>query len=218
MEDGPEQFAALSARIRAASACAVMAALLLCAGLATAAEAGQEPPSRTVQIGSLEALLNAPHPQVTALQLRRVGPDVGSLLVEFATSPDATPPVRMRALAWLQYFPSTQTKAVLLETLRARDVSVPVQRIVLRTLAAGFGTDVLELVREYLTHRNLYVREAAAYAMGDIDDSRVPGILNDSLGREPEVVVRDAISASLQRLSRRHAAPARRTRAPTGAP
>ena len=180
---------------------------------------GTELPSRAAQTSSLDMLLRAPHPQMTALQLRRIGPDVDALLVEFATAPEAGAAVRMRALAWLQYFPTPQSKAVLLESLRARGVSVPVQRVVLRALAVGFGVDALEVVREFLHARNLYLREAAAYALGDIDDSRVPGILNDSMASEPEVAVRDAIAASLQRLSRRHAnPPAHRNRAPAGAP
>lgn len=193
-------------------------AITLTVGLGADALAA-EPPSRAAQTSSLEVLLQAPHPQVTALQLRRIGPDVGALLVEFATAPESSAAVRMRALAWLQYFPTPQTKAVLLESLRARAVAVPVQRVVLRALAVGFGVDALEVEREFLHAGNLYLREAAAYALGDIDDSRVPGILNDTMASEPEAAVRDAIAASLQRLSRRHAIPpARRNRAPAGAP
>jgi len=218
MQDEPEQFAVHPLRPAIGIAALWTAAWLFVVSPALAAEAGREPPSRTVQVGSLETLLNAPHPRVTALQLRRIGPDVAALLVEFATAPTSTQPVRMRALAWLQHFASPQSKAVLLEALRARDANIPVQRVVLRALASGFGVDVIDIVREYLHHGNLYIREAAAYAMGDIDDRRVPGILNDCLGREPEAAVRDAMSASLQRLGRRQAAPAKRPRAPTGAP
>jgi HEAT repeat protein len=63
----------------------------------------------------------------------------------------------------------------------------------------------LPVVRDHLQDRNLYIREAAAYALGDIDDRRVRDILTDHMGRERELTVRDAALASLRRVAEREA-------------
>lgn len=181
--------------------------LLLGVMLALPTWAADTPPSREAQRGALVTVLDAPHPQVDGFHLRRIGPDVGALLVEFATQPRPTSVQdqqrRLRALAWLQHLPSPQSRAVLLETWRARESDVPTRRVALRALAAGFGVEALPLVREALTDRNVWIREAAAFAAGDIDDRRVQAIVADALEREPELTVRDALMASLQAVARR---------------
>ncbi|MFZ4577059.1 MAG: HEAT repeat domain-containing protein [Myxococcota bacterium] len=169
----------------------------------------EPPPSRSAQTGAVLALLQAPHPKVEARHLQRIGPDVNTILVEFATSTTAEPPVRLRAMAWLQHFPTPQTRAVLLDILRARDARVTEKRICLRALSAAFGVEVLPVVREHLESRNPLVREAAALALGDIDDLRVREILMDHVDREKDATVRDAVMASLQRIEDREAARAR---------
>ncbi len=169
---------------------------------ASAAEPRTSTP-RHLQAGTLLNLLSAPHPQVDGRALHKIGPDINDLLVEYATDIHASAVVRMRSLAWLQYFPTVQTRAVLMETLNARETFVPTLRVVLRALAYAFGSEVLPVVREHLKHRDLYVREAAAYALGDIRDRRVRDILVDHLQREPELAVRDAcVSALKQQESR----------------
>jgi hypothetical protein len=186
--------------------------LLLVLGLTWALPlaAADAPPSRDAQRGALLTVLDAPHPQVDAFHLRRMGPEIGTLLVEFATMPRPASAQdhqrRLRSLAWLQYLPSAQSRAVLLEVWRARDSDVATRRVALRALAAGFGAEALPLVREALTDRNLWIREAAAFAAGDIDDRRVQGIVADALEREPELAVRDALMASLQAVARRERA------------
>jgi HEAT repeat protein len=162
-------------------------------------------PSRDAQTGALLTLLRAPHPQVDGFHLRRIGPDVNTLLVEFATAPGPDMQIRLRALAWLEHFPSHQSRQVLLETLRASDSAVPTRRVCLRALAYAFGSEMLPVVRDHLQDRNLYIREAAAYALGDIDDRRVRDILTDHMGRERELTVRDAALASLRRVAEREA-------------
>ena len=162
---------------------------------------------RPVQAGALLGLLTAPHPQIQGPALQRIGPDVPALLVEFATSPQQPARVRLRALAWLQWFPSSQSKAVLLESLRARNVDVPTIRVCVRALAVGFGTEMLPVVREYLEHKDVHVRESAAFAMGDIDDRRVRDILTEHLEREKDLTVRDATMEALKKVGKREAAP-----------
>jgi HEAT repeat protein len=162
--------------------------------------------SRASQAAALWELLQAPHPQVDGQALRRIGPDVRDLLIETATSSRIEAPVRLRALGWLQWYPSTASRAVLMEALRARQASVATMRVALRALAVGFGAESLPTLGEYLVHRDVYVREAAAYALGDIDDPKAAAVLQDRLEREPDLTPRDAIVASLQRHADRTAA------------
>ncbi len=167
----------------------------------------RELPSRAVQAGALTSLLHAPEAQISALTLRRIGPDVADLLVEYATAAGQDMQVRLRSLAWLQYFPGPQAKAVLLETLRAQETPVSARRVCLRALALAFGSEMVPTVRDSLQDRNVFIREAAALALGDIDDRRVPDILTDHLQREQQLAVRDAIMGSLRKLAERHANP-----------
>ncbi|MBI5610056.1 MAG: hypothetical protein HY902_14370 [Deltaproteobacteria bacterium] len=177
-------------------------ALLLLLAVAAPAQA-DERPSRDAQTAALLQLLRAPHPQVDGPALARLGPDVHAILIEQATAAGAEVAIRQRALAWLQYFPTTASRAVLMEALRARGASVGTVRVVLRALAIGFGVDALPVLSEHLLHKNVYIREASAFALGDLDDRRVPAILEDQLARESELAVRDAIEASLQRIAKR---------------
>ncbi len=187
-----------------AAAC-LLALALPVASVAAEHASVEAPPSRDAQAGALMTLLRAPHPQVDAFHLKRIGPDVNTLLVEFTTATHSDMQVRLRSMAWLAYFPSHQTRQVLLETLRARDAVVPARRVCLRALATAFGSEMLPIVRDHLQDRNLFVREAAAYALGDIDDRRVHEILSDHLAREPELTVRDAALSSLRRIAARGA-------------
>lgn len=196
-----------------ASASTFCLALALGTGVVSSAPAGAfaqtkvaPSASRASQAAALWELLQAPHPQVDGQALRRIGPDVRDLLIETATSSRIEAPVRLRALGWLQWYPSTASRAVLMEALRARQASVATMRVALRALAVGFGAEALPALGEYLVHRDLYVREAAAYALGDIDDPKAAAMLQDRLEREPDLTPRDAIVASLQRHADRTAA------------
>jgi HEAT repeat protein len=166
---------------------------------------------RSVQASAVYALLQAEHPRVDAALLQRIGPDVQAILIEQVTAPrqrsQVTPVMRQRALGWLQFYPNPSSRAVLLDALRHRDgeesLRLALQRVALRALAVAFGAAELAVLREHLQHPNLYVREAAAYALGDVDDRRVRGILEDQLGRDPELAVREAIEAALRKVSQR---------------
>lgn len=176
--------------------------LLAAASLLPLVAHADERPSRTAQASVVRALLAAPHPRVDGEALRRIGPDVHALLVEHAAG-EGQSQLRLRALGWLTYFPGPTSRAVLMEALRARDASRPVKRAVLRALPGAMGPACLEVVREHLQDRDLFVREAAAYALGDLDDRRVRAILVDRLGREPELAVRDALTASIAKVDER---------------
>ncbi len=177
---------------------------LICAVPVFAANDESKP--RHVQAGALMTLLKAPHPQIQGPALTRIGPDVPELLVEYATSIQQPVQVRLRALSWLQWFPSPQSKAVLKSTLQASNVDVRTTRVCLRALAVGFGAEMLPTEREYLEHKDVQIREAAAYALGDIEDRRVRDVLVAHLDRERDIAVRDAIMASLKRISARESA------------
>lgn len=174
-----------------------------------AAERSAASQPRHVQAGAIVALLQAEHPRVDAQLLQRIGPDVQAILIEHATAPqrrsDVTPLMRQRALGWLQFYANASSRAVLLSVLRERDPTVAMQRVALRAIAIAFGAAELGVLREHLQHPNLYVREAAAYALGDVADRRVRGILEDQLGRDPELAVREAIEAALRNVARREA-------------
>lgn len=184
---------------------------LSCVALSGVALADDSQP-RHVQSGALLMLLKAPHPQIQGRALAKIGRDVPSLLVEFANSTDQPPQVRLRALAWLEWFPSVQTRAVLLETLSARNPDVHTIRVCLRALAFAFGAEMVPTESDYLENADVHVREAAAYALGDIADRRVREVLVAHLDRERELTVRDAIMTSLKRVAAREATQARPTR------
>lgn len=186
----------------AAVATIALAALAGMLNSAQAQERGNQP-TRDAQTAAIVQLLKAPHPQVDGRVLAGIGPDVQAILIEQATAVRIEVPMRQRALAWLQYFPNQSTRAVLMEVLRAKDVSVGTLRVALRALAVGFGADALPVLREHLQHKDVFVREASAYALGDVRDRRVQAILEDQLARESELAVRDAIVASLQRATNR---------------
>ncbi len=182
----------------------VLAVMLLLAFAAPLPRASaDERPGRDAQTSALMQLLRAPHPKVDGPALARLGADVPAILIELATAVGGEIAIRQRALAWLQYFPNGSSRAVLMEALRARGASVGTVRVVLRALAVGFGVEALAVLSEHLLHKNVYIREAAAYALGDLDDRRVPDILEDQLEREDELAVRDAIEASLHRIAKR---------------
>ncbi len=166
--------------------------------------------SKAGQANRLWELLQAPHPQVDAQVLQRIGPDVMQLLIETATAPRMDTPVRLRALGWLQWYPCTASKAVLMEALRARSASVGTVRVALRALGVGFGAAAVPVLGEHLLHPDPLVREAAAYALGDVDEAKARSMLDDRLEPESELAVRDAIVAALQRHSDRAAKRANR--------
>lgn len=165
--------------------------------------ASAEVPTRQNQRAAVLAILEAQHPRFDGPSLRRIGPDVETLLIEYATIASVASPVRLRALGALQFFPSTATRAVLQEVLASRDPEVAVLRVALSAFAAGFGIQALPVLQAHLQHSNVFIREAAAYALGDIDDPRVTSTLENRLQHEPSVAVRDAIMAALQRINRR---------------
>lgn len=199
------------AQVRRLSSASVALALafsaILPGQLLAAAPAPTQPSaSKANQATRLWELLQAPHPQVDAQLLQRIGPDVMQLLIETATAPRIEAPVRLRALGWLQWYPCTASKAVLMEALRARSASIGTMRVALRALAVGWGAGAVPVLGEHLLHRDPLVREAAAYGLGDVDTAKARSMLDDRLERETELAVRDAIVASVQRHAERAAA------------
>jgi hypothetical protein len=183
----------------------LIVATLLGSSLATALPVlAATAPSRTTQEQVLFDLLEAPHPQVDAKTLQRLGPDVPSILIRYATTKTTKKTMQLRALAWLQHVPSTQTLAVLREVLYARDSDRTTLRTALRALGGGFGLAAWDDLRRHLTHREAQVREAAVWSMRDavmqVPPERIQALLEGRLESEPEAFVRDAILEVLQQL------------------
>jgi hypothetical protein len=183
----------------------LIVAALLGSSLATALPVlAATGPSRTTQEQVLFDLLEAPHPQVDAKTLQRLGPDVPSILIRYATTKTTKKTMQLRALAWLQHVPSTQTLAVLREVLYARDSDRTTLRTALRALGGGFGLAAWDDLRRHLTHREAQVREAAVWSMRDavmqVPPERIQALLEGRLESEPEAFVRDAILEVLQQL------------------
>jgi hypothetical protein len=183
----------------------LIVASLLGSSLATALPVlAATAPSRTTQEQVLFDLLEAPHPQVDAKTLQRLGPDVPSILIRYATTKTTKKTMQLRALAWLQHVPSTQTLAVLREVLYARDSDRTTLRTALRALGGGFGLAAWDDLRRHLTHRDAQVREAAVWSMRDavmqVPPERIQALLEGRLESEPEAFVRDAILEVLQQL------------------
>jgi hypothetical protein len=188
---------------------AMTLAALLVATAATPAQAhGEAPlPTREGQRGTLSALLRAPEaPRVDAETLRRIGPDVPDLLVEVMTAPKTAPQVRARSLGWLQHYPDKRTWQLAQGVLAAPREPVVLRRAALRTLARAFGARAVTSIKPSLDEGDVAMREAAAFALGDIDHASATRALQDRLGADPSIAVRDAIVAALQRIEAREKA------------
>ncbi|MSQ83399.1 MAG: hypothetical protein EXR77_11020 [Myxococcales bacterium] len=161
--------------------------------------------SRDAQRSALMAILDAPHPWVSAEKLARIGADVQALLIEVVTAKTGSAAMRLRALGWLQYYPNSASKAVLLETI-ATPSSPEALRVALSAFASGFGALALPQLQHHLLHKDVLIREASALALGHIDDRRVRPLLESQLEREISLAVRDAMMTSLQRIATRERA------------
>ncbi|MBM4342001.1 MAG: HEAT repeat domain-containing protein [Deltaproteobacteria bacterium] len=161
-----------------------------------------DPRPREAQRAAVLSVLHAPHPNVDAAKLARIGPDVQAILVETATGKSGPAAVRMRALGWLQYYPNATSRAVLVGAI-AHPESPEALRVALAALANGFGAEALPHLQAHLHHRDALVREAAAHALGHLDDRRVRPLLEAQLEREPSLTVRDAMVSALQRIATR---------------
>jgi HEAT repeat protein len=175
--------------------------------LALAGVAHAEAPSRESQRSALLGLLRAYEPKVDGVTLARIGPDVNSLLVEYGTAPKGIPGMRLRALAWLRWYPTKQTKQILMELAYAPKVDTTTRRVAVRALAQAFGGEVVPVLQTFLGHGDVFVREAAVYGLGDIDDPRVEPLLTSHEASEPEIAVRDAIERVLEKRRKAERAP-----------
>ncbi len=162
-----------------------------------AAAAGSPGPSRAAQKRVVWALLKAPHPRIDGTKLQRIGPDVQSILTEAITSHVPPDQAGRRALSLIAWFPTQQTWSVALALLEDTRTPTETRRIAVGTLARAFPRRAWPVVERYLSDRDIFLREAAAYAMAHIDHPGAEGRLVDLLDREPEIAVRDAMVAGL---------------------
>ena len=163
------------------------------------APSAQARPTVQAQRGAVDALLRGAHPHITAERLRQIGPDVESILRQAATAPDRGAQPAVRALALLGHFRSAPTAALLRGTLRDAKLPVRLRRVAGSALLRSQGLKALKDARAMLGHEQVFLREAAAIALGSLPDPRATKMLRERSGLEPEAFVRDAIQTALGR-------------------
>lgn len=150
---------------------------------------------RSVIVRLLEAKNGFP----TRIQLYRTGPKKSSnnILVDIATNRHTGDYLRLNAIRALEYFPTKQTKSVLMSLLYAKRQKSAYQATCMRALARAFGVDMYFELLPWMKDLRPKVRAGAAIALAEIDDERVKGILMTHLTNEKEIMVRQALEKAL---------------------
>lgn len=195
-----------------------MNAILLAVAAAGSAIAAS--PERTLgeQEAHLRRLLSAHEYAVDRETLEKVGPQVEKLLIELAGHPEERPTLRQRATSALSVFPSPRTREYLLSQLwERRLVGNPtgtlLRREAMRSLATGFGEEVVDVLSALRDDPDPQIREGCARALGLTGSDLAERALDAWLPNEKELFVRTAIDESLARIRERRPAgpPAKET-------
>lgn len=180
---------------------------LAAALLTLVATASHAAPHRTKddQRASLVSLLSAYELDLKRPVLDTIGPDVPTLLIAIANHPRELPRVRVRALAALALYPNEATLAYLRAQLWERSwmgggLGTQMRRQALRSLGRGFGLRALDDVSALKDDPEPLVREAVAWALGDIGSPRAVPVLETWLAQEKAFTVRDAVDRALTQL------------------
>ena len=180
-------------------------ALIMLTSALVASSPAEAAPSRASQRAAVRALLAGAHPTITRDHLRRIGPDVESILREAATGPDRGTQPAVRALALLGHFNSKPTVRLLRRTLGQNKLPLRLRRVAGTALLRSQGVAAHAEARAMLSHAESQLREAAAIALGGMPNDLFRRLLERRLANESEAFVRDAIKVGL----RRHAAAAK---------
>jgi HEAT repeat protein len=132
-----------------------------------------------------------------AESLRALGDTVPQELVELAADPSLRSSLRARALHALGWFPSTETRTVLETALQGDDKLMA--RKAAYALANGWSSEAIPALGRALSSADPQLRNAAARALGNIEDKSVVSILDARLSVEDQPSVREAIESSLSR-------------------
>ncbi|GMV40959.1 MAG: hypothetical protein AMXMBFR64_26750 [Myxococcales bacterium] len=120
------------------------------------------------------------------------------LLVDLATGKGVPRIYQLRALEVLPFFPTKQSMQVLWEVVYDRDTDDVRRKVALRSLGAGWQSEVLHDLISFLDEQSETLREGAVMGIGLIDDPRVTTLLENRLYREETIRVRLAIEKALQ--------------------
>jgi len=129
-------------------------------------------------------------PEPTVAAWKRVGPEANRILIDLADDPELRPSLRLRAMAYLAWFPSRRSQAFLNQRLYGRDVPAIQRRVAMRALALAFGAAVFPDLRGFLTDADAAVREGAIRALGLLGGERVRILLENHLATEEDLALK----------------------------
>jgi hypothetical protein len=141
-------------------------------------------------------------PEPTLADWKRVGPEANRILVDLAQEPELRPSLRLRAMAYLAWFPSRRTQAFLTRRLYARQAPAIERRVAMRALALAFGREVFPDLRGFLTDPDPGVREGAIRALALLGGARVRTLLENHLAAEESLGLKRVTEEVLAELSR----------------
>ncbi len=188
--------------LRAYSTAIALVTVVLLGAVATATGQSKDI-ERQRQRKAVERLLDAPHPQISAHDLRRIGTDVAAILLQMAATAHTGRHRGVRALALLRHYPSSATRTALSRVARSATVATRIRRIAITGLGSIPGTRARDDVALLLDDRDLYIREACAYALAKAYAKGSVRLLERRLTIEKEQTVRAAIRSSLSALEKR---------------
>jgi len=141
----------------------------------------------------------------TAKQMLRTGKANATvrILTALVNEKSHNPVVRLNALRALEYFPTQDTEKFLGSVLYGRYRPLMYKVTAMRAMARAFGIKAYLELLPFLRDAEAQLREGAALALGEIDDSRVMGNLRNHLLHEQELSVRVAIDKSMKLIRER---------------
>ena len=132
---------------------------------------------------------------VDATSLQGLGDEVGPTLMAIAEDRTVPRTTRARALAALGWFPTDQTRALLVAALDGTDALLARKAVV--GLGRGWGAGALPELSRALGSEDAHLREAAARALGSLEAPEARAALEARLAVEETAHVRETLSAAL---------------------
>jgi len=161
--------------------------------------------SRGDQRASLVQLLSAYELTLQRPALDTIGRDIPELLMDIANTPRERPQVRVRAVAAMALYPSTEIQAFLRAQLWERtwvgsSLGVQMRNQAMRSLGRGFGERAVQDIASLKDDTDPLVREGVAIALLDTQSDLAVPVLEAWLPQESSFTVRDKIDRVLQKL------------------